>query len=375
MSLTGRLTVDLGAIVANWRALAARAPGAEAAAVVKGDGYGCGIADVGRALAGAGARTFFVAEPGEGARLRTALGPGPVIYVLNGAPVASAAQARHRPPPTPPDGGGPAPGPAAPAREAALFAEAGLRPVLNAPEQVAAWLEGPDGPCAVQLDSGMNRLGLEPEELSALARLPRGTALVMSHLACADTPEHPMNACQLASFCAMSDELGLPRSLAATGGVLLGQEHHFDMVRPGVGLFGGLPFAAAQPVVTLELPILQVRRVAPGESVGYGATWRAAGESRIATLAGGYADGLHRLLSNRARGFVEGVACPFAGRVSMDLIGLDVTDAPAARAGAMVEILGPHQGVDALAAAAETIGYEVLTGLGSRYERRHLAPA
>ena len=156
-----------------------------------------------------------------------------------------------------------------------------------------------------------------------------------------------------------------------TGGVLLGGAYHFDLVRPGVGLFGGLPFAEARPVVTLALPILQVRRVAPGESVGYGARWTAARESRIATLSAGYADGLHRLLSNRAWGFVEGVACPFAGRVSMDLIGLDVTDAPAACAGGMVEILGPNQTVDTLAEAAETIGYEVLTALGARYAREH----
>jgi len=363
MTLTPTLTIDLGAIVANWRALAARAEGAEAAAVVKANGYGCGVAPVGRALAEAGARTFFVAQPAEGARLRAALGPGPVIYVLAGCPLTG-------------DGAGgcePAPS-ASPAGEAALFAGADLRPVLNAPEQVAAWMAGPDGACAVQLDSGMNRLGLEPAELAGLGRLPAGARLVMSHLACADEPGHPMNAVQVAAFREMTAGMDIARSLSATGGTLLGAAYRFDMVRPGVGLFGGLPFADARPVVRLDVPILQVRAVAPGESVGYGASWTARRPSRIATLSAGYADGLHRLLSNRARGHVEGVACRFAGRVSMDLIGLDVTDAPAARPGAMVEILGPCQGVDALAAACDTIGYEVLTTLGPRYARRWIGP-
>ena len=380
MTLTGRLTVDLSALAENWRALDRASGTAETAAVVKADGYGCGLVEAGRALAGAGARTFFVATVAEGAALRAALGAGPVIHVLAGYPVpeggtgGEAAQARRRPPATHPSGGGPArPAPADAGEEAALFAEADLVPVLNAPEQVAAWRAGPDGPCVLQLDSGMNRLGLEPAELAALGAPPPGTRLVMSHLACADEPGHPMNGAQLRTFRGMTDGLGLPRSLAATGGTLLGPDYAFDLVRPGVGLYGGLPFAEARQVVSLHLPILQLREVAPGEAVGYGATWRAARPSRIATLSGGYADGLHRLLSNRAQGFVEGVACPFAGRVSMDLIGLDVTDAPAARAGGWVEILGPHQGVDTLAEAAETIGYEVLTSLGARYARTHLS--
>ena len=361
MSLTGRLTVDLAAIAANWRALdAASPPTVETAAVVKADGYGCGAAQVGPALAAAGARTFFVAQPAEGAALRAALGPGPVIYVLAGFPVAPPSGPRT-PPPAHPAPGGPRAGPAS------MWHEADLRPVLGAPEQVAAWADR--GPSALQIDTGMNRLGLEAAELSAVG-VPDGAALVLSHMACADEPDHPMNRAQAAEMWRLAGGLGRPLSLAATGGTLLGADFHFDMVRPGIGLFGGLPFADARQVVTLEVPILQVRDVAPGEAVGYGATWRARRPSRVATLSAGYADGLHRLLSNRAVAPLDGIPCRFAGRVSMDLIGLDVTEAPAARAGGWVEILGPRQSVDALAAACDTIGYEVLAALGSRYERR-----
>ncbi|MEM1343951.1 MAG: alanine racemase [Pseudomonadota bacterium] len=351
MTLTARLTVDLDALVANWAALD-RLSHAETAAVVKADGYGCSAARVGPALAKAGARTFFVAQPGEGVALRAALGAGPAIYILGGYPLEQGAEAR-------------------------LFAEANLCPVLNAPEQVAAWqAAGAPGPSALQLDTGMNRLGLEASELAAL-EIPLRTALIMSHMACADEPEHPQNAAQLAAFREMTAHLpaDLPRSLAATGATLLGPDYHFDMVRPGIGLYGGLPFAAARPVVALHLPILQVRDVATGESVGYGASWHAQRSSRIATLSSGYADGLHRLLSNRATLYLEGRPCPLAGRVSMDLIGLDVTDAPDAAPGMLVEVLGPHQSVDTLAETAETIGYEVLTGLGGRYNRQYLGTA
>lgn len=348
MSLTGRLTIDLGAIAANWRALATRASGAEAAAVVKADGYGLGAARVAPVLAAAGARTFFVAQPGEGAALRAALGPEPAIYILGGFPL----------------GGG---------DEAALYAARDLRPVLNAPEQVAAWRAVHDGrPAALQLDTGMNRLGLEERELAAI-ELPAGLDLVISHLACADDPRDPSNAAQLAAFRRMTAGLGLPRSLAQTGGILLGRDYHFDLVRPGIGLYGGLPFEQARPVVALEVPVIQVREVAPGEAVGYGATWRAGRPARIATLSAGYADGLIRCMGNRATAWIDGVPCPFAGRVSMDLIGLDVTDAPEAQPGGMAELLGPNQTVDELAAAAETIGYEVLTALGERYDRRYLS--
>jgi alanine racemase len=202
--------------------------------------------------------------------------------------------------------------------------------------------------------------------------LPPAVQLVISHLACADDPGHPQNPAQFAEFTRLTTALpGIPRSFAATAGILLGPGYHSDMTRPGIGLYGGWPFTAALPVVSLHLPIIQIRDVAPGETVGYGAAWCATRRSRIATLSGGYADGLIRALGGGATGYLAGQPLPFAGRVSMDLITLDVTGCPAAAPGAMVEILGPHQSIDDLAAAAGTIGHEILTSLGSRYRRRY----
>lgn len=342
-----QLSIDLDAILANWRALAALAPGAEAGAVVKADAYGLGAAQVAPALARAGARSFFVAEAAEGRALRAALGPGPVILVFAG----------HM------EGDAPS-----------LF-EAALVPLLNSPEQVARHAATlPGAPFGLQLDSGMNRLGIEPEDWAALRdALPGRPALVMSHLACADAPDAAMNAEQRDTFLAMTEGLDAPRSLSATGGILLGPGYHFDMVRPGIGLYGGLPFEAARPVVRLELPVIQVRRVRAGEAVGYGRAFIATDDMQVATVSGGYADGLIRYMSGKARLFAGDVPCPLLGRVSMDLLTVDVThldDVPAT-----LTILGPGQGVDALAEAAGTIGYEILTSLGPRYARRHLGGA
>lgn len=315
--------------------------------MVKADAYGLGVGPVGRALRAAGARSFFVALAEEGALLRAALGPGPTIHVFAGLM----------------------------AGDEALCREHGLIPCLDSPAQVARALAAGDIACAIQVDSGMNRLGMEPAELEALApdiaRLR--PSLVMSHLACADEPAHPMNALQREAFVAVAAGLpGARRSLAATGGVALGEAFHFDLTRPGIGLYGGLPFEGARPVVRLELPVIQVREVAAGESVGYGAAWTAARPSRIATLGAGYADGLIRAMG-QAGGvwvFAGEVACPLVGRVSMDLVTVDVTEL--AEVPAMLEILGARQGVDDLAARAGTIGYEILTSLGPRYERVYL---
>jgi alanine racemase len=339
------LTIDLEAIAQNWRALD-RLTGAEVqtAAVVKAYAYGLGAPRVARALAEAGARRFFVAYSEEGAEVRQALGPGPQIAVLSG----------HMP------------------GDTEMIHDLDLTPMLNSLDQITRHLEAlPGHPFGVQLDTGMNRLGVEPLEWQAVAPilLEAGPELLMSHLACADDPAHPMNAAQLAAFHAMTDGTGLPRSLSATGGILLGPEYHFDLTRPGVGLYGGQPFAAARPVVTLSLPVIQTREVAPGETVGYAATWVAGRPSVIATVAAGYADGLMRTLSNKAKLWDADTPCPVVGRVSMDMIAVDITD--------LVEvprnlyILGPHQGVDALAEVAGTIGYEVLTSLGPRYQRRY----
>ena len=340
-----RLTVDLDAIVANWRALdALSAPSVETAAVVKADAYGLGAAAVGPALARAGARSFFVAIAEEGARLRAALGPGPAIHVFAGL----------------------MPG------DADLVRGHDLVPCLNSAAQMAAFAEAlPGRPCALQLDSGMNRLGLEPAELAAAAHLvPRlAPILAISHLACADEPEQPMNEAQPRAFAAAAALLpGVRLSLSATGGTLLGPDYHLGLVRPGIGLYGGLPFADARPVVTLALPVIQVRDVAAGEAVGYGAAWVAARPSRIATVAAGYADGLPRALGGRGLALFAGdTPCPIVGRVSMDLITADVTDLRAVPD--TLDILNERQTVDALAAAAGTIGYEILTSLGPRYDR------
>ena len=338
---TGRLSIDDAAIAANWRALDAMGT-AETGAVVKADGYGLGAGRVARALDRAGARSFFVAGACEAAAVRDALGEGPALYVFGG----------HQ------EGDG------------AALRGAGAIPLLNSPGQWRRHREAlPGAPFGVQLDTGMSRLGFAPGDWAALrdeieAARP---ALAMSHLACADEPSHAMNVAQLRAFRGMTDGLGAPRSLAATGGTLLGPDYHFDLVRPGVGLYGGLPFAEAQPVVHLSLPVIQTRDVPEGTAAGYGAAWRARRPSRLATVSGGYADGLVRALSGGCDLWAGDLRCPLAGRVSMDLLIVDVTDCPVPPE--TLDILGPHQGIDALAAAGGTIGYEILTSLGARYRR------
>lgn len=342
---SGTLTIDLDAIAANWRALDRMSgAGVQTAAVVKADAYGVGATRVVRALANAGARRFFVALAEEGAAVRQALGPGPQIAVLSG----------HM------------------AGDTEMIHDLDLTPMLNSLEQITRHLESlPGHPFGVQLDTGMNRLGVEMLEWQAVAPIlvEAGPELLMSHLACADEPDHPLNAAQLKTFHEMTDGTGLPRSLAATGGILLGPRYHFDLTRPGVGLYGGQPHQAAIPAVTLSLPVIQTREVAPGEAVGYGCTWVAERPSLIATVSGGYADGLLRSLSGKAQLWDGDTPCPLVGRVSMDLITVDITDLP--EVPRSLDILGPNQGVDALAGIAGSIGYEILTSLGPRYTRRY----
>ena len=355
------LTLDLDALGANWRALRALSGAAEASAVVKADGYGLGVGPVARTLHAAGARTFFVAHATEGAELRGILGPGPAIHVFNGF----------------------MPG------DLDAYRGADLIPVLASPFQVRAFREampalGLSAPPRVGLhiESGINRLGFTPEEIDALrADPPAGfeISLVMSHLATADEPEHPMNARQRGAFAARAQLLhGLaPRarlSLGATGGTLLGPDYHFDLTRPGVGIYGGEPFMDARAVVHLHAPLLQVREIAAGETVGYGGTWTAQRPSRIGVLGLGYADGFFRL-SKGLDLYLDGRAVPLVGRVSMDMITVDLTDVPEPAPGAMVEVLGPNQSVDDLAKGIGTTGYEVLTSLGPRYARRYLGGA
>ena len=342
---TATLTIDLNAITANWRDLdRLSGPTTQTAAVVKADAYGLGLTRVTRALAAAGARRFFVACAEEGAAVRQALGPGPQVAILSG----------HM------------------SGDTEMIHDLDLTPMLNSLEQITRHLEAlPGHAFGVQLDTGMNRLGVEALEWQAVAAIliAAGPALLMSHLACADEPDHPLNAAQLQAFHEMTDGTGIPRSLAATGGILLGPQYHFDLTRPGIGLYGGRPYGVAYPAVTLSLPVIQTRDVAPGESVGYGCTWTADTPAVVATVAGGYADGLSRLLSNTAMLWDGDTPCPLVGRVSMDLITVDVTHL--AEVPRTLDILGPHQTVDELADAAGTIGYEVLTSLGLRYQRRY----
>ena len=342
---TATLTIDLAALTANWRALGKRGT-AEAAAVVKADAYGLGAGRVARALARAGARTFFVAAAEEGAALRQALGPGPAINVFSG----------HM------------------SGDTDTIGDMALTPMINSVDQLVRHVEAlPGHPFGIQVDTGMNRLGMEAAEWAAVREiaLQQHPTLIMSHLACADEPGHAMNAQQLAAFLEMTDGIDVPRSLANTGGILLSDDYHFHLTRPGIGLYGGLPFADAAPVVALSVPVIQCRDLETGETVGYGNTFTATRPTRIATIAAGYADGVIRAMGPQAVLHAGDRACAVAGRISMDMIGVDITDLEDPNPKSL-DLLGPHQGVDTLAEAAGTIGYEILTSMGARYNRRYV---
>jgi len=351
------LTIDLDALAANWRRLAAEAQDAECAAVVKADAYGLGIAQAAPALWRAGARTFFVAHLDEGIAVRRVL-PEARVVVLNGAQPGAEPE----------------------------FAAHDLMPCLNHLGAVYAWAafcaEAAPHPAVLHLDTGMSRLGLPPDEVDILAhdpgRLePIPLALAMSHLSRAEERD-PMNAAQRSEFGRTLAKLPrMPASLCNSAGIFLGPDYHFEMVRPGSALYGVNPTPGrANPmrdVVRLDGMILQVRTIDTPRAVGYGATFQATRPTKIATVAVGYADGYLRSLGNRGSGYIGDVRVPVVGRVSMDLITLDVTRAPEALAqpGRTVELLGPRHGVDALGEEAGTIGYEILTSLGRRYHRRY----
>jgi alanine racemase len=355
------LDIDLDAIAANWRQLAERAAPAACAAVVKADAYGLGAAEVARTLARAGCRTFFVALPHEGVVVRAAVGEGPGIAVLGGFfAEAEALYGRHL-----------------------------LSPVLSTTDQVRAWrrLAG-SVPAYLHVDTGMSRLGLPLAEWRTLAATGEGLAQlglagVISHLACAEDAAHPKNPAQLAAFRAVLSGLPepLPGSLANSSGIFLGTGYHLDMVRPGAALYGVNPTPGRpnpmRPVVRLRGRILQVRQIDRGEAVGYGASFIAPTPRKLATVAVGYADGLHRASSSRGRVFCHSHPAPIVGRVSMDMITVDLTDVPksSVQPGDSIDIIGPEYDVDAAAADAGTIGYEVLTSLGRRYRRRYLGQA
>ena len=342
---TATLTIDLDALTTNWRMLdSVSADRVDTGAAIKANGYGLGMAPVAQALAQAGVRRFFVATAEEGAEARAALGDGPEINVFSG----------HM------EG------------DAELLGQHALTPMINSADQLLRQLELlPGHPFGIQVDSGMNRLGMEPAEWDSLRdiALSQNPTLIMSHLACADEPGHPMNYRQLQTFRGMTDGLPVKRSLAATGGILLGPEYHFDVTRPGVGLYGGMPFEEARPVVQVDLPVIQVRRVEAGESAGYGNTWTASQPATIATVSAGYADGIHRVLAPKTKLYAGEVACPIVGRISMDLITADISDLED-YVPETLSLLNSVQTVDILADNADTIGYEILTSLGARYARR-----
>jgi alanine racemase len=336
-----RLTLDLDALARNYAVLRDMA-GVEAAPAIKADGYGVGALEAGLRLWREGARSFHVARLTEGEALRVALGDRPArIHVLDG----------------------PTPG----SRDRLIDAE--LTPVINSLDQAAAW----DGPAAIHIDTGMNRLGLTLAEARGLAGRPN-VVLLMSHLACAGKPDHPMNALQLARFREARALFPEARaSLASSGGIFLGRDYCFDQVRPGISLFGGGPHdrpdGCISAVATLEAEILQLRRVPAGETIGYGGVFTAERELTVAILAAGYADGVPWSACPKGQVWFEGARRRMVGRVSMDMIAVDLTGCETATPGALVEILGPNLPVDEAAAAAGTTAYELLTRLSTRAER------
>lgn len=361
---TGVIIIDLRQIAANWRALARRVAPAECGAVVKADAYGLGAERVIPALLAAGCRTFFVATIEEASTARR-LASGASVYVLDGILPGAARD----------------------------LASLGARPVIATLEEAVAWTAlvkngARAAPVAVHIDTGLNRLGMSAAEVAQLARADIAQrldiALVMSHLACADEAKNPMNREQLETFNRLRASLPAARaSLAASDGLMLGKEFHFDLVRPGYALYGGQAspqrVTPVAPVVRVSARILQVQNIPAGSRVGYSATYRADGPRRLATVAAGYADGVFRHASATSAEpggavAIRGKLAPIVGRVSMDLITVDVTDIgdpPPAR-GDLVDLIAPELPLEAVGASAKTIGYEVLTRLGARFHRLYL---
>jgi alanine racemase len=357
----GVLTIDLGAITANYKLLLARVMPSECAAVVKGDAYGCGLDQVTAALARAGCQTFFVAHLSEARRVR-AIARDATIYVLNGFSAAA--------------------GPS--------FVELDARPVINSLIELAEWDHFVStsrfaGSAALHVDTGMNRLGLTIEEAAAVASHIRSEnhriVLLMSHLACADQPEHPLNDQQIRQFREIRSLFrGIGSSLANSAGIFLDASTYCDVVRPGIALYGGNPTPGKpnpmRAVIDLKAQILQLRDLPRGGTVGYGATWTARRESRIAVIAAGYADGVPRAAAITEGAaprevLVAGKRCRMVGRVSMDLLAIDVTDLPvnAVRRDQTVTLIGEGLSLDEAAAQAGTISYELLANLGRRFHR------
>lgn len=359
------LTVDIGAVVRNWQLLNSKLSGARCAAVVKADAYGLGAGRIASALSWAGCKDFFVAHIDEGVSLRSSLATQR-IFVLHG----------------------PFPG------TEKVFLEHDLIPVLNAPWQLEVWRrlaakEGRNLPVVLHLDTGMTRLGFTPAETDALladaaAFTGLDIQLVMSHLACGDELNNRMNAEQHLLFSEMVSRFRatvapqLPCSLAASSGIFLGARYHGDMVRPGIALYGGAPQEGVpnpmEPVIRLQGKILRLQEVEKGQTVGYGASYRAPVKGRVATVGVGYADGYLRSLSGKAHAYFKGQRVPLIGRVSMDLLTFDVSHLPenAVKPGDYLDLIGKDNPIDTIARQAGTISYEVLTALGHRYYRHYI---
>ncbi|MEO1785527.1 MAG: alanine racemase [Pseudomonadota bacterium] len=350
MAVTPLARVHLGNIQANWRALDTVFPAAETGAVVKANSYGLGASEVTAALAAVGCKTFFVAYGEEGYDVRIAAGNDAAIYAFNGLSAGSEVN----------------------------WGPDAVRPVLNSAEDAGRWLAeaGADAQFGLMIDTGMNRLGVRIDQIGALLQSlgDRQPALVMSHLACADEPGSPDNERQLDSFLTVAAAFpGVPASLANSAGHGLGPAYGLDLTRPGLALYGGGPAppgVSLAPGVTVEAPILSVQSVQAGERVGYGGTHVVNEPATLATVSLGYADGVPRSSSNRGFVALDGLACPIVGRVSMDLITVDVSGSQGlAKPGAVVEFLGQTASLDEQANRAGTLGYELLTGMGRRVER------
>lgn len=355
-----RLTVDLDALAANWHhlnAAAARAGCAESAAVVKANAYGLGLEPIARTLAAIGCRRFFVATVQEGVALREILAPdASTIHVLSGPTDPAAATA---------------------------IATAGLIPTLNDPHQLDLWKPHRHLPAAVHIDTGMNRLGFPFDSLDPTAFGDAHIVLVMSHLACADTPEHALNAVQRERCKKLAEMFpnvptSFANSAAASTGVLAGTTQGRDIARLGIGLYGGNPLtnrpSPVTPVATLDAAVLSIRHAAQGETIGYGATHALAERTVLATVAAGYADGIPRSLSGRGIVHCKGHRLPILGRISMDMLTINATAiAETIAPGDRAELYGSHISLDETATRANTIPYELLTRTGPRVERRYLS--
>lgn len=362
--LSGQIQVNLSAVRHNWQQLKKIFSGADCGAVVKADAYGLGYAPVVQALFSEGCRSFFVATIKEALAVRKLLADRARIYVLQGC-----AEGQEQ-----------------------KFIDHHIAPVIISTAMLTRWCKtdgAKDAPCAVKVDTGMNRLGLtldEMQEWFSQGERWQGVKpdLILSHIACGDLPDHPLNALQLERFCEISKLAGecfpeIKSSFVNSAALFLGEAWHFDVARPGIAIYGGtegLPKSAdIRAVVTLSLPVLQVREVPAGEWIGYGGSFQAERDMTIAVVMGGYGDGVLRILGNRGSGYYAGHSLPMVGRVSMDSCAFDLTDVPQGErpgAGHYLEVLGSNCSVSEQAAAAETISYELLTRLGGRFEKRYV---